>query len=94
MSLALDLRPAVKRRLGALPEPESSRLWQDLQRVPAAFGRPHLHAGLGIRPLRPGLWEFRSGLHWRCLFRREGDWLVVVLLGTHGDVQRYLRNVR
>ena len=94
MSLALDLRPAAKSKLRTLPEAEAAGVWQAMQQVPGAFGRPHVHAGLGLRQLRPGLWEGRSGLHWRFLFRREGDWLVIVMLGTHGDVSRYLRNVR
>ena len=63
MSLALDLRAAAKHKLSTLPETEASAIWQALQKLPAAFGRPHVHAGLGIRQLRPGLWEGRSGLH-------------------------------
>jgi hypothetical protein len=93
MPSKLDTR-RIKRRLAKLPEPEAAVIWQELQKLPGAYGHPHVHSGLGLRQLRPGLWEGRAGLAWRFLFRREGDWLVLVMLGTHDDVADYLRNVR
>ena len=65
-----------------------------LGKIPAAFGRPHVHSGLGIRQLRPGTYEARAGLHLRAVFNREGATLVVELLGNHNEVQRYLRGLR
>lgn len=64
-----------------------------LHAIPAAFGRPHIHAGLGIRQLRSGVYEARAGLTLRAVFGREGDTLVVHLLGNHDDVRRYLRSL-
>jgi hypothetical protein len=52
-----------------------------------------VHGGLGIRQLRPGIYEARIGLELRAVFVREGDTLVVELLGTHDDVRRYLRSL-
>lgn len=77
--LAPELRPSVFAALRALP---------------TAFGRPHLHSGLGLRRLRPGLYECRAGLHHRAVFVREGAALLVKLIGDHDDVKNYLKNTR
>ena len=62
-----------------------------LAEIPAAFGWPHLHGGLGIRQLRRGVFEARVGLSLRAVFVRLGDTLRVQLIGDHGKVQRFLR---
>jgi len=62
-----------------------------LQAIPAAFGRPHVHSGLGMRQLQSGVYEVRVGLHLRAVFTRQSDVLMVELLGTHDQVRRYLR---
>ena len=60
----------------------------------AVFGQPHLHSGLGIQPLRLGLYECRSGLGLRLLFERRGDSLVFTFAGNHDQVRAYLKNKR
>ena len=40
------------------PEPQAAVL-AVLRQLPAAFGRPHAHAGLGVRQLRRGIFEAR-----------------------------------
>lgn len=62
-----------------------------LRALPAAFGRPHTHAGIGLRQLRRGIFEARVGLHLRVIFERDGDSLVVKTIGTHDEIRRYLR---
>jgi hypothetical protein len=62
-----------------------------LLRLPAAFGRPHVHGGLGIRQLRPGIYEFRVGLSLRAIFVRFGDVIEIQMIGNHDEVRKYLR---
>jgi len=64
----------------------------ELRRLPGVFGLPYVHAGLGIRQLRPGVYEARVGLKIRVVFERAGDLLVVKTVGDHADIRRYLRN--
>ncbi len=92
--MLLVVRPKAADALEKLPEDGAAAVRAALGEIPAAFGRPHLHSGLGIRQLRPGTYEARAGRHLRAVFNREGDTLVVELLGNHNDVQRYLRNLR
>lgn len=62
-----------------------------LRLLPIAFGRPHAHAGIGIRQLWPGLYEARIGLSLRAVFVRMGDNLDVRLIGSYNDVRRFLK---
>jgi hypothetical protein len=59
--------------------------------LPAKFGRPHVHGGLGLRQLKPGCYEVRAGLDTRAVLLREGDDLVVVVVGHHADIRRWLK---
>ena len=49
--------------------------------------------GLGIKRLRREVWEARSGLRIRILYRLEGDSVCFVVAGTHGDVKRFLASL-
>lgn len=59
-----------------------------------AFGRPHKHAGAGLRRLGRNHFECRVGLNRRLVFSREGDTLLFDFAGNHDEVQAYLRNQR
>jgi hypothetical protein len=74
-----------------MPEQEKAAVLTALREIPAVFGRPHVHSGTGMRQLRPGLYESRIGLELRAIFVREGDTLVITMLGTHDEVRHYLR---
>ncbi len=56
------------------------------------FGKPHIHAGLGIRRLRKNLFEFRASRHLRVVF-----WLVkprtlrLAMCGNHDDVVTWIK---
>ena len=87
------VRPNVQDTLAALTEAEQSAVLAALAAIPAAFGRPHLHGGLGIRQLRRGIFEARVGLSRRAIFVRIGDTLRVQLIGNHAEIQHYLRSL-
>lgn len=91
--LRLVARPRAERTLGALPEGEYQAALAALRAIPSAFGRPHLHSGLGIRQLRSGVYEARIGLDLRAAFVREGDELKIQVIGTHDEVKRFLRGI-
>ena len=58
----------------------------------AAFGRPHQHAGVGLRRLDRNQFECRVSIDQRLVFSREGDALLFDFAGNHDEVQAYLRN--
>jgi hypothetical protein len=66
-----------------------------LANLRAILSNPQQHAGLGMRKLHPfELWEVRSGLKLRALFFHKNDSAVFVFLGTHDEVQAFLRRYK
>jgi hypothetical protein len=50
---------------------------------------------LGIRKVHPfDLWELRVGLKLRALFFHRNDAAIFVFLGTHDEVQAFLRHFK
>ena len=62
-----------------------------MQSAATAFGQPHLHAGLGLRRIRPFM-ECRCGLDLRLVFQRDGDGLIFHYCGNHDQVRAFLKN--
>jgi hypothetical protein len=58
------------------------------------FGRPRLHTGLDIRRLGMNLFECRTGIHRRLLFKSGPDVITFFFAGNHDEVPAYLRNAR
>ena len=64
--------------------------------VVAAWGKPHLHTGAGIRRLTRTIFECRAGLHDRIafLFIATPPELVFFFIGNHDEIQRLIRSAR
>ncbi len=89
--LRVAAEKSVSHALAGLTPDEQAEVLAVLRELPATFGRPHVHAGLGLRQLRRGVYEVRIGLQLRMLFERDGDLLVIKMLGNHAAIRRYLR---
>ena len=48
-------------------------------------------AGLGLKKLRPLLWEIRSSLQDRILFSWNRDAVTFIVAGGHEDIKRFLK---
>jgi hypothetical protein len=87
----LSIDPAVIRRLRDLPKSERVECLLALCDLSEAFGRPHVHSGLGIRKLGGKLFECRGNRALRFVFQTRAAELFVSFLGTHEEVQALLR---
>jgi hypothetical protein len=83
----------VQKQLLALPKNERADILLKLLEIGNAFGNPHAHSGLGIRKLRANLFECRARLSLRVAFWSLPDGLWVSLIGSHDEVQKYLRTL-
>lgn len=92
MKKSLVLSPHALRQLRALPETERVGAVLALLELSEAFGDPHVHSGIGIRKLTGNIFECRVGLRQRIVFQNVADALVVVFLGNHDEVRRWLRD--
>ncbi len=75
----------------SIPEARREEVAAALRRVREGFGRPHVHSGLGLRKLGPGLFECRTDRGWRLIFLASKGLLSFDFAGSHDEVQAYLR---
>jgi len=64
-----------------------------MEKVRVNFGRPHLHAGSGLRALRSGVYECRLNLRQRLVFTLEPGSLYFHFIGNHDEVNRFLKSL-
>ena len=91
MSKLLSIDPTVLRRLRNLPKNERTKYLLSLCELPDAFGRPHVHSGLGIRKLGNGIFEFRGNVSLRFIFQDRPAEFFVSFLGNHDEVRALLQ---
>ena len=84
---------ATPRFLKSIPAARRAVILAAMKAAGEAYGQPHLHAGVGLRRIRPFM-ECRSGLDLRLVFQREKNALVFHLCGTHDEVGAFLKNQR
>ena len=83
-------RPSFERAFKDLTAEIQAEVRSAAALLPEAFGKPHVHQGLGVRKVGK-YFEFRVGLKWRVLFViRKGD-AVLVTVGDHDDIVRFVR---
>ena len=84
-------RPSFDRAFRDLSPEIQAEIRSAAALLPEAFGKPHVHAGLGVRKVGK-YFEFRVGLKCRVLFMiRKGD-AVLVTVGHHDDIVRFVRD--
>jgi hypothetical protein len=85
------VRPSYQRAFRRLSAIQQAFVNTAIARLPEAFGRPHLHSGIGIRPFGR-YYECRSGRDLRFLFAfDEGDFILVTV-GDHDAIARFIRD--
>lgn len=92
MSKPLTIDPAVLQRLRKLPETDRGECLLALCELVDTFGRPHTHAGLGIRKLGNKLFESRGNARVRFILQDRPDDLFVSFMGNHDEVRALLKS--
>lgn len=84
-------RPSFERAFKELHAETQAEIRSAAALLPEVFGKPHVHQGLGIRKLGK-YFEFRVGLKLRVLFLlRKGD-AVLITVGGHDEIVRFIRD--
>ena len=89
--MKLALAPQFVRQYDRLSKSDQRLCAAAIEALPAAFGQPHRHAGLGVRALRRGVYECRPSQAVRIGFTRHGDTLVLQTVGNHDELRAWLR---
>ena len=77
-----------------MSEAKRGRVERALNEIREAFGNPHVHSGLSIRPIRDRIFECRAGLDLRLLFRVSSEALDFFFVGDHDAVRRLIRSMK
>jgi mRNA-degrading endonuclease YafQ of YafQ-DinJ toxin-antitoxin module len=92
--MRVSLTERFQRDVRDLDRQQRATVFEVVLALPRAVGEAHVHAGLGIRKLHgSSIWEARLGLGLRLVFALEPRLLTLVRVGSHEDVQRYLRDL-
>ena len=83
--------PGFQRGFERLPAYLQDKAWYQLQTFAEHVGSPSKPKSLRLKKLPYGNFEISINMDLRILFQLHGDALVLVLLGDHEDVRRYLR---
>ncbi len=84
--------PAFHRGFGKLPKHLQEKTWYQLHTFLEHLGTPTKPKSLWLKKLLHGNFEISVNMDLRVLFQLHGDAIVLVLLGDHEDVRRYLRH--
>ena len=91
-AFVVELAPGWKRWAKDRSDAELSELRTRLAQLQEGFGKPHLHAGLGLRRLSTILFEFRLSRAVRVLFSyHKPNTIRLQMIGSHDDVRRWLK---
>jgi len=83
-------RSSYERAFRGLSSVHQAIINKAVVRLPEIFGRPHLHAGLGIRPFG-SYYECRAGRDLRVLFVVASGDFILVTVGNHNAIARFVR---
>ncbi len=81
---------AFKRAYHALDPSRQRRVDQALHQLEILYAEHQRPFGIGLKSLKPGIWEIRVGLGDRILFRRQADIVELLIVGSHDEITRLL----
>jgi hypothetical protein len=85
--------PSFERAFRRLIPLQQAAVDEVLRQLPDAFGHPHRHAGIGLRPFGR-YFECRAGLRLRVLFLVDQGDFFFVTVGNHDQIRAYIKNNR
>ena len=84
---------AFKRAYERLDSSRRKRVDRVLQQLAMLYAQSERPFGIGLKSLKPNIWEVRAGLGDRVLFRWTGDVVEFLFVGNHDEIQRLLRTL-
>ena len=92
LPLEVEFTPRFRRSARRLSPDQHKQVAVAADMLREAFGKSHLHSGLGIRRLSEEVYEFRAGRDLRVVFELYGSRAELVLIGNHDDVRKFMMN--
>lgn len=86
--------PSFERSIKKLNPAERKQLAKYLELFNQFLVTGRLPSGLGFKKINHDKYEIRVGVRLRVVVKEEKDTFYLVLLGSHDEIRRYLRNFR
>ena len=91
-AFAVEIGPGWERWVKRRTDADLAEIAACLEHLQKSFGKPHLHAGLGLRRLTRRLFEFRISRGIRVVFAFiKPRTFRLVMTGNHDDVRAWLK---
>jgi mRNA-degrading endonuclease RelE of RelBE toxin-antitoxin system len=83
-------RSSFLRAMRKLSAQQQEEVRASAKLLSSTFGKPHMHAGLGLRRFGP-FFEFRVGLDVRVLFTIDHSDAILQTVGNHDEIRRFVK---
>jgi len=90
----IKVLPSFERTLGKLSTKDKEKLKKSLHQLNNFLVTGILPKGLGLKKLIDDLYELRVDIRLRVILKMEKDTVFLVLVGSHNDIKRYLKNLK
>ncbi len=87
-----ERKPSFSRSLRRLPPDRKVRIKDAIRNLVIFLETKQQPHGLGLKRLRADYWQVRAGLGDRVIFRLVDDLIEFVIVGSHDEIQRFLRH--
>lgn len=92
MAKQFIIKPTFQKAYDKLLQYEQAKVKKALKLLASYLNTSVTPLGLGIKKLGEGVYEFRIGLALRGVYIEEKDSIVLVLIGSHDEVQRFIKH--
>ncbi len=82
---------AFRRTYQSLDSSRKKRVDKALIHLEELYSQGQRPFGIGLKWLKPNIWEIRAGLDDRILFRWTGDSIELLIVGNHNEIRRMLK---
>lgn len=87
-----SLKTSYIRSIKKLDKIRAEKVQESFQRLLGLFETGEKTPGLGLKHLKENLWEIRAGLLDRIVFRKQHDIVEFIIVGTHDEIKKLLKN--
>lgn len=86
-------KPSFVKTIKKLTPQRKSKIKEVIQNLVIFFETGQKTSDLGLKKLKRNFWELRIDLKERVIFKFKDDLAEFVIVGSHDEIKRYLKNL-
>lgn len=91
--MRFEYKPSFDKTFKKLPKERKNKVLKAIFALIDYFETGKRVKGLGLKHLRGDFWEIRANIKDRIIFAFIDDIVSFVIVGTHDEIRRFLRNL-